>query len=150
MKILMGECRDLEKHKKEVGALRKEMKQYVIWYLVAALVVIGMTPKAYAGFSPSEAIGLTSAERSSDLQKIQKFLEVKKVGERLKDYGFTLDEIQARLHDLSDPQIHQLALRIDDWKIGGESGLGFIIALLLVIILVIVILQLTGHRIVIK
>ena len=130
--------------------MRKAMKQYVIWYLVAAMVVIGMTPKAHAGFSPSETIGLTPAERSADLQRIQKFLEVKKVGERLKDYGFAPDEIQARLHDLSDQQIHQLALKIDDWKIGGDSGLGFIIALLLVFILVIVILQLSGHRIVIK
>jgi hypothetical protein len=41
-------------------------------------------------------------------------------------------------------------LKIDDWKIGGDSALGFIIAVLLVIILVIVILQLTGHRIVVK
>ena len=130
--------------------MRKAMKQYVIWYLVAAMAVIGMAPKVQAAFSPSEPMGLTSAERSSDLQKIQKFLEVKKVGERLKDYGFSPDQIQARLHDLSDPQIHELALKIDDWKIGGESGLGFIIALLLVILLIIVILQLSGHRIVIK
>ena len=42
--------------------MRKAMKQYVIWYLVAAMVVIGMTPKAHAGFSPSETIGLTPAD----------------------------------------------------------------------------------------
>ena len=126
------------------------MKQYVIWYLVVAMAVIGMAPKVQAGFSHSEPIGVPSAERSSDLQKVQKFLEVKKVGERLKDYGFSPDQIQARLQDLNDQQLHELALKIDDWKIGGESGLGFIIAVLLVIILIIVILQLTGHRIVIK
>lgn len=130
--------------------MRKAMKPYVVWYLVAAMVVIGMTPRAYAGFSPSETIGLAPAERSADLQKIQKFLEVKKVGERLKSYGFTPQEIQTRLHDLNDQQIHQLALKIDDWQIGGDSGLGFVIAVLLVIVLVIVILQLTGHRIVVK
>ncbi len=130
--------------------MRKAMKHYVIWYLVAAMVVIGMAPKAQAGFSPSETMGLPSAERASDLQKVQKFLEVKKVGERLKDYGFSSDEIQARLQGLSDQQIHELALKIDDWKIGGDSGLGFVIALLLVFILVILIIQLSGHRIVIK
>ena len=130
--------------------MRKAMKPYVVWYLVAAMVVIGMTPRAYAGFSPSEAIGLAPAERSADLQKIQKFLEMKKVGERLKSYGFTPQEIQTRMHDLNDQQIHQLALKIDDWQIGGDSGLGFVIAVLLVIILVIVILQLSGHRIVVK
>ncbi len=130
--------------------MSKTMKPYVVWYLVAAMVILGMTPRAFAGFSPSEAIGLTPGERAADLQKIQKFLEGKKVGERLKSYGFSPQEIQARLHDLSDQQIHQLALKMDDWQIGGDSGLGFVIAVLLVIIMVIVILQLTGHRIVVK
>ena len=130
--------------------MRKAMKPYVVWYLVFAMVVIGMTPRAYAGFSPSETIGLAPAERSADLQKIQKFLEVKKVGERLKSYGFTPQEIQTRLQELNDQQIHQLALKIDDGQIGGDSALGFVIAVLLIIIMVIVILQLTGHRIVVK
>jgi len=34
------------------------------------------------------------------------------VGERLKDFGFTPDEIQSRLNQLSDPQVHQLALQL--------------------------------------
>jgi hypothetical protein len=130
--------------------LRKAIRKYVIWYLAVAIVVIGMTPKVQAGFSPSEAIGLASVERASDLQRIQKFLELKMVGERLKGYGFTSEEIQSRLNSLSDPQIHQLALKIDDWKVGGDSGLGVIIALLVILILVVIVLQITGHRIVVK
>jgi hypothetical protein len=130
--------------------LRKAMRQYVTWYLVAAMLVIGMTPKVQAGFSPSETIGLAAAERSSDLQRIQKFLEVKMVGERLKVYGFTPEEIQARLNSLTDQQIHQIALKIDDWKVGGDSGLGIIVAVLLIFILVVLIIQLTGYRIVVK
>jgi len=130
--------------------LRKAMRQYVTWYLVAAMLVIGMTPKVQAGFSPSETIGLAPAERSSDLQRIQKFLEVKMVGERLKVYGFTPEEIQARLNSLNDQQIHQIALKIDDWKVGGDSGLGIIIAVLLIFIVVVLIIQLTGYRIVVK
>jgi hypothetical protein len=114
------------------------------------MLVIGIAPKVQAGFSPSEASGLAPAERSSNLQKIQKFLEVKMVGERLKGYGFTPEEIQARLNNLSDQQIHQVALKIDDWKIGGDSALGILIAVLLIFILVILIIQLTGHRIVVK
>jgi hypothetical protein len=125
-------------------------RKWIIWYLVMAMLVIGITPKVYAGFSPSEVIGLSPAERSSDLQKVQKFLEMKMVRERLKEFGLTQDEIQTRLGQLSDPQIHQLALKVDDLRVAADDGLGIIIALLIIAILVIVILMLTGHRVVVK
>ena len=125
-------------------------QKWIIWYLVMAMFVIGITPRVYAGFSPSEGIGLSPAERSSDLQKIQKFLELKMVRERLKEFGLTQDEIQNRLSRLSDPQIHRLALKTDDLRVGADDGLGIIIALLVIAILVIVIIMLTGHRVVVK
>ena len=111
--------------------------------------MIGITPRVYAGFSPSEAIGL-SPERSSDLLKVQKFLEMKMVTDRLKEYGLTREEIQARLDQLSDPQIHQLALKVDDLRVAADDGLGIIIALLVIVILVVIIIMLTGHRVVVK
>jgi hypothetical protein len=38
------------------------------------------------------------------------------VSERLKQYGFTQEEIQARLDQLSDQEIHQVALNLDELK----------------------------------
>ena len=128
---------------------KKTFRNWIIWYLVMAMFVIGVTPKVYAGFSPSELIGL-SQERSSDLQKVQKFLEMKMVRERLKEYGLTQDEITARLGELSDQQIHQLALKIDDLRVAADDGLGILVALLVIVILVIITIMLLGHRIVIK
>ena len=125
-------------------------RKWITWYLVVAMFVIGITPRVFAGFSPSEVIGLSPADRSSDLQKIQKFLEMKMVGERLKDFGFTPDEIQSRLNQLSDPQVHQLAMQIDNLKVGGNDALGILIALLVIAILVVILVWLLGHRIVIK
>jgi hypothetical protein len=75
---------------------------------------------------------------------------MKMVRERLKEFGLTQDEIQTRLGQLSDPQIHQLALKLDDLRVAADDGLGIIIALLVIAILVIVIIMLTGHRIVVK
>jgi len=72
------------------------------------------------------------------------------VGERLKEFGLTQDEIRTRLDQLSDPQIHQLALKVDDLRVAADDGLGIIIALLVIAILVIVIIMLTGHRVVVK
>ena len=121
----------------------------VTWYLVAAMVVIGITPRVYAGFTPSEIIGLSPAERSTDLQKIQKFIEIKRVRERFKELGLTPEEIQSRMNQWNDQQIHQVALKMDDLTVAGD-GLGIVIALLVIAIVVIIIIQVTGHRVVVK
>ena len=126
------------------------LRKAVTWYLIGAMFVIGVTPPVYAGFSPSEVIGLSSAERSADLQKLQKFLEIKMARERLKDLGYTSEEIQSRLSQLNDPQLHQLALRVDDLTVAGDEGLGIIIALLVIAILVVILVYLLQHKIVIK
>lgn len=129
--------------------MRTPLKKWIVWYLVAALFVIGITPRVYAGFAPSEGFALTSGERASNLDKVQKFLEMKMVRERLKDLGFTPEEIQGKLNDLNDQQLHQVAMKMDDLKVGGD-GLGIVIAILVIVILVIIIVQLSGHRIVVK
>jgi len=126
------------------------LSKWIAWYLVVAMFIIGITPRVYAGFSPSEMLTLSPAERAVDLQKVQLFLEMKMVRERLKDFGYTSEEVQSRLSQLNDEQIHQLALKLDDLNVAGDSALGIIIGLLIIVILVIVIIQLLGHKIVIK
>ena len=124
--------------------------KYMSWYLVVAMFIIGITPRVYAGFSPSEVMDLSPIDRASDLQKIQKVLEMKMISERLQQLGLTPDEIQARLTQLSDDQIHQFALQLDDLKVGGDGGLGIVIALLVIAILVVILIYLLDHRISIK
>ena len=123
--------------------------KYVSWYLVVAMIIIGITPRVYAGFSPSEVMDLSPIDRASDLQKIQKVLEMKMISERLQQLGLTPDEIQSRLNQLTDNEIHQFALQLDDLKVGGD-GLGIVIGLLVIAILVIIIIYLLEHRIIIK
>jgi hypothetical protein len=130
--------------------MKSPLKKWIVWYLVVAFFVIGITPRVYAGFAPSEGFGLTSGERASNLDKVQKFLEMKMVRERLKDLGFSPEEIQGKLNDVNDQQLHQLAMKMDDLKVGGDSGLGIVIAILVIIILVIIVVQLSGHKIVVK
>jgi hypothetical protein len=125
------------------------LKKWIVGYLVVAMFVIGITPRVYAGFAPSEGFSLAAAERGADLEKVQRFLEMKMVRERLRDLGFSPEEIWNKLDGLSEAQLHQLALKIDDLHAGG-NGLGFVIAVLVIVILVIIIIQLTGHRIVVK
>jgi type II secretory pathway component PulF len=57
--------------------------------------------------------------------------------------------VSARVAQMSDAQIHQAVTQLDSLQPGGDSGLGVIIGLLVIAILVVVLLQLTGHRVVI-
>jgi hypothetical protein len=108
-------------------------------YLVVAIFAIGVAQKVYAGFSPSEVANVSTYDSVGDLQKIQEVLELKMVSERLKQYGFTQEEIQARLDQLSDQEIHQVALNLDEWKVGG-NGLGIVISVLVIAILVVLLI----------
>lgn len=124
-------------------------KKTVAWYLVIAMFIIGVAPRLEAAFVPSEAIKLASVDRAQDLEKIQAVLEQKIVKQRLQDLGFTDEEIRSRLSELSDQQIHNLAMQIDQLKVGKDDALGVIIALLIIAILIVVLLQLMGHKVII-
>jgi hypothetical protein len=130
--------------------MKKTFMKHITWYLVVAMFVIGITPRVYAGFSPSEVVGVSPIDRGSDLGKIQNAIETKMIGERLKQIGLIPDEIQKKLSQLSDQQIHQLALQLDELKVGGDAGwtvLGIIIVLAAIAVLVI---YLSGHEVVIQ
>jgi hypothetical protein len=119
-------------------------------YLACAMFIIGIAPRVDASFAPSSVLPIAQTDRAADLASIQKVLEVKMVKERLADLGLTQQEIQSRLSQLSDQQLHSAAQQLDNLKVGGDSGLGIIIALLVIAILVILILQLTGHKVIVK
>lgn len=129
--------------------LKVPYMKYVVWYLAVAMLIISIAPRVEAGFAPSEIIKLKQGDRTSDIEKIQGILEMKAVRERLRQFGLSHEEITQRLSQLSDEQVHKLALRLDDLRVGQDSGFGIIIGVLVIIILVIVILQLTGHKVII-
>ena len=122
--------------------------KHVAWYLVIAMFIIGIAPRVDAGLVGSEITSFAQVDRTTELEKIQNFLETKAVSKRLGQFGYTQEEIQNRLTQLNDQQIHQIATKLDDLKIGGDGG-GVLIAILVIIILVIVILQLTGHKVIV-
>ena len=130
--------------------MKKTLMKHVTWYLVVAMFVIGITPRVYAGFSPSEVIGLSQVDRESDLQKIQNVIETKMIGERLKQMGLTPEEIQKRLSQLSNQQIHQLTLQLDELKVGGDAGWAVLSIIIVLAAIAVLVIYLTGHQIVIQ
>jgi hypothetical protein len=117
-------------------------KKTIIYYLVMAMVIIGIAQPVEAALSPSQAISMAAVDRTGDLQRIRTVLETKVVAQRLQDLGFTHEEITTRLSEMSDQHIHSIAQKLDDLKV-GKDGLGVVIAVLLIIALVIVIINLT-------
>lgn len=128
--------------------MKRRMAIWVTWYMVSVMFLIGITPRVYADFSPSELITLSQIDRSADLLKVQKVLEAKMVRERLRQLGFTEAGIQQRLNQLSNEQIHQIALKLDELKVGGSAGETVIIAFSIAIF--VVILYFVGYKLVLK
>jgi len=129
--------------------MKRKLTKWVIWYMATVMCLIGITPRLYAGLSPSEVIALSQSDRHADLQKIQTALESKMIRERLKQLGFSEEGVQNRLNQLTDDQIHQIALKVDELNIGGD-GVEVVIAILVIIILGVIIYLLLGHRIEIR
>jgi len=134
-------------------AIRPVLKKGLVIYLVIWVFLLGLlTSDGMAMLIPSmlpEAQGSSIIQRESELQKIQALLESKLVSQRLSDLGFTVQEVQERLAQLPDEQIHQIAQHLDSLQTGGDSALGIIIALLVIAILVVILLHITGHKIIV-
>ncbi len=124
------------------------MKQ-LSWYLAAVMFILAVTPRVEAGFVPSEMVAMSLSDRATDVEKIRSTLEIKAVSERLKQFGLTKEEIQKRIAQLNDHQIHQLATHLDDLKAGQGDALGITIAVLVIAILVVVLIKITGREIII-
>ena len=80
---------------------------------------------------------------------VERTLEHKLVVQKLHDYGVTPDQVRARLADMSDAEVHQIA-SVSRGLPSGSDGLGTLIAILVIVILVIVIVKLMNKEIVIK
>jgi len=110
--------------------------------LICVMSLISVVPHVEAAFIPSGE-SQTELMRDQDMQIIKKALENKVITQRLQDLGFSEQEIQDRMDQLSDQEVHNLATQIDSVNQGGI--LGVIIAVLVIVLLVIVILKLTDH-----
>lgn len=129
--------------------MKKKMAKWVTWYMVTVMFFFGLIPRVDAGFSPSEGMVQSQMDRAGDLEKIRKILEVKMIRERLGALGFSQEEIQTKLTQLGDEQVHQLALKLDEMNVGGD-GAGAVIIILFLLTLVVLIIYLLGYRVDLK
>lgn len=129
--------------------MNEPLSRKVVCCIVVAFFFLGAVPKVEAGFVPSTTTTVSDSTRLADIEKIQRALETKVIKDRLEKLGLTSGEIQTRVNSLSDAQVHQLALKVDDINTGGDA-VGVIVVILVIAILVWVVFYLYGHRIVIR
>ena len=93
-----------------------------ICYLTIAFLTLSFASSASAMFIPSPCEGDSTSHRETDLQKIQKLLESKLIEHKLSQFGLTKQEIEARLRQLNDEQIHQVASQIHAVNRGADGA----------------------------
>jgi len=121
--------------------------------LALALWLIGLLTfpsLAAAALAPSQTSqGAPATDRQADLQTVRQTLENKLVAQKLKDYGVSASEVEARLPRMSDADVHQIALLSKKLPQGGDA-VGDIVIILIIVILVIVLIKLMNREIVVR
>ncbi len=126
--------------------LRKPFFKMLSLYLVVATFLLTLPSQGWAMFVPS---GESSPLRQADLLTVQKTLESSVIKQRLLDFGLSPEEASSRINRLSDARLHQFAANLNSLEPGAD-GVDALIFLILVAILVVVILQASGHRVIIR
>ncbi len=99
----------------------------------------------HASFQDSQYItegGKTVSSRDIDEIKVKRTLENKLVAEKLMSHGLSKEQVLEKIDRMSDEEVHQIASLSDRIPSGGDSGLGIVIGLLVIVALVLVILYL--------
>lgn len=115
------------------------MKFLVAWAMVASMILVGAVP-ANAGFVGSKTVDVPEFDRDADLAKVRTVLEQKVVRQRLTDLGYSGKDVEERLSDMTDAQVHRIATDLNETRT-GKGVIGAVIGVLLVVLLVVVILQ---------
>jgi len=122
----------------------------IVFPLIFMLILITLEKSAFSGMVGSR---FSNEIREENIQTMKKFLNNKIVEDKLSEWGYSKDEISQKINQLSDEELQFFASRAQSIEVGGDAVgavLGFILALLLIALLVILILELTGHDVVIK
>lgn len=125
---------------------KKPFFKFLSLYLVFAIFLLTLPSQGWAMFIASDQ---AASVKQADMITIQKTLESAVIKQRIMEYGLSSEEALARINRLSDEQIHQFAANLDSLQAGAD-GVDAVIFLVLVAIIVVVVLQATGHKVIVR
>jgi hypothetical protein len=128
----------------------KRLRNPMLVLAIAGWFSLFNSAPAVAGLVGSKPASeeVSKINREEDIKTIQRALESKIVQEKLKAYGLSKEEIEKKLSEMDDQQIHTLAKASEKVLAGGDLGL--VIALLVIAILVVILLKLLNKEIIIR
>jgi len=126
-----------------VKRLQKGKFNWLIYLVLITFSWLALLPRPAQAVVVPDPVVTKSLEREKDLAKIRSVLERKEVKSRLESFGVNPSEIEQKLALLSDKEIHQLAVRLDQLN-PGSGVIDFLIGLAVLAGLVILILDLVG------
>lgn len=108
-----------------------------------SIFVLLMAVPSFAGPAPSKtAADQSLTDRAADLSTVRSAFEIEGVAEALQAQGFTEEQVQTRIAQLSDEDLSALAGNIDQIQAAGLTrdqwmwvGVGAVAILLLVVLL---------------
>jgi len=129
----------------------KRLRNPALALAIASWFFLFNSAPAVAGLVGSKPASeeVSKINREEDIKTIQRALESKIVQEKLKAYGLSKEEIEKKLSEMDDQQIHILA-RASEKVLAGGDGLGVVISLLVIAILVVILLRLLNKEIIIR
>lgn len=92
------------------------MKRTILLLLLAALIAV----PSFAAPAPSKAVANQSLDsRAADLALVRDFVSNDQVAAALAERGFTQDQINQRVAQLSNQDLHQLAQNLNQLQAAG-------------------------------
>lgn len=127
----------------------KILKKSYIYVTLTLAIILACIPSNSSAMPISSKLssGETSNNRDNDINKIAVELEKKIVREKLFSLGMTSNYVMKKINELSNEEIHQLAVKVEDIKAAGDAW-GAIAAVLILAMIVILVLELLGRRVV--
>jgi hypothetical protein len=128
-----------------------KLRRPLIALSIAVYLTFFLTSPTLAGMVDSFASPdlQSSKMRAEEIKKIQVLLENEIVRAKLSAYGLTVDEVNRKLDQMNDNQIHLLAQASNDLLAGG-NGVGLVIGILVIVLLVVLIIKLMDKTVVIR
>lgn len=103
-------------------------------FVIFAFLWLGLQlPAAQAGIVGTEII-VSNAQAQQDRAQIMNLLDRKDIQEQLISHGVNVEQAKARVDSLSDAETHTLAGQLNTLPAGGDSILGVIVLIFLVLL----------------
>ena len=118
------------------------MKRFTISFVVVLMVAFVAIPAIAAPVPSKTAANQTLASRDADLALVRDVAANEQVAKVLADHGFSQEQVNQKLAQLSPQDLHQLAQNLDQLQAAGLTrqewiwiGIGAAAALILIIAL---------------